>query len=178
MAEKSMVENSLYRMQCDQIWQFFGLWATFSSLWQQLICPNLPTFLGNFCKGVKIYHFHSEIIFRQLLKTFGNFYLVTLTVWVFFPPFLSQSQVEQAGTSLYNQSTAYSVFPEVNLGHSTAVVAELHHELVALDLELVEMRIHDGVLAREEESAACKKDPHLRNNLSNTKCHNHGLGVM
>ena len=26
-----------------------------------------PTFLGNFCKGVKIYHFSSEIIFRQLL---------------------------------------------------------------------------------------------------------------
>ena len=27
--------------QCDQIGQFFGLWATFKSLWQQLICPNL-----------------------------------------------------------------------------------------------------------------------------------------
>ena len=26
-----------------------------------------PTFLGNFCKGVKIYHFYSEIIFGQLL---------------------------------------------------------------------------------------------------------------
>ena len=26
-----------------------------------------PTFLGNFCKGVKIYHISSEIIFRQLL---------------------------------------------------------------------------------------------------------------
>ena len=26
-----------------------------------------PTFLGNFCKGVKIYHFSSEILFGQLL---------------------------------------------------------------------------------------------------------------
>ena len=26
--------------QCDQIWRFFAAWATFSSLWQQLICPN------------------------------------------------------------------------------------------------------------------------------------------
>ena len=26
-----------------------------------------PTFLGNFCEGVKIYHFSSEINFRQLL---------------------------------------------------------------------------------------------------------------
>ena len=26
-----------------------------------------PTFLGSFCKGVKIYHICSEIIFRQIL---------------------------------------------------------------------------------------------------------------
>ena len=26
-----------------------------------------PTFLGNFCKGVKMYHFSREIIFGQLL---------------------------------------------------------------------------------------------------------------
>ena len=26
-----------------------------------------PTVLGNFCKGVKIYHFSSEIVFGQLL---------------------------------------------------------------------------------------------------------------
>ena len=36
--------------------------------------PKSPTFLGNFCKGVKIYHFSSEIIFGQLLQTFGNFF--------------------------------------------------------------------------------------------------------
>ena len=53
--------------QCDQIGRFIGLSATFKSLWQQLIWPNLPTFLGNFCKGVKIYHFSSEIFL-------GNFY--------------------------------------------------------------------------------------------------------
>ena len=28
--------------------------------------PKSPTFLGNFCKGVKINHFSSEITFRQL----------------------------------------------------------------------------------------------------------------
>ena len=36
--------------------------------------PKSPTLLGNFCKGVKIYHFSSEIIFGQLLKTFGDFF--------------------------------------------------------------------------------------------------------
>ena len=29
--------------------------------------PKSPTFLGNFCKGVNIIHFSSEIIFGQLL---------------------------------------------------------------------------------------------------------------
>ena len=40
--------------------------------------PEFPTFFGNFCKGVKIYNFSSEIILGQLLLTFGYFYLVTL----------------------------------------------------------------------------------------------------
>ena len=32
-----------------------------------IILPKLLTFLGNFCKGVKIFHFSTEIIFGQLL---------------------------------------------------------------------------------------------------------------
>ena len=40
--------------------------------------PKSPTFLGNFCKGVKIYCFSCEIIIGQLFWTFGNFFLVTL----------------------------------------------------------------------------------------------------
>ena len=43
-----------------------------------IILPKLPTFLGNFCRGVEIFHFSSEIIFGQLLLTFGYFYLVAL----------------------------------------------------------------------------------------------------
>ena len=35
--------------------------------------PKYPTCLGNFCKGVKIYNFSGEIIFGQLLLTFGDF---------------------------------------------------------------------------------------------------------
>ena len=37
--------------------------------------PKSPTFLCKFFKGVKIYHFSSEIIFGQLLQTFGDFFL-------------------------------------------------------------------------------------------------------
>ena len=43
-----------------------------------ILLPKFPTFFGNFWKGVKIYHFSSEIIFGQLLLTFGDFFLVTL----------------------------------------------------------------------------------------------------
>ena len=58
--------------QCDQIGRFIGLWATFQSLWQQLICPS-STFYGNFCKGVKIFNFSSEIInFYRHLAIFSG----------------------------------------------------------------------------------------------------------
>ena len=52
--------------QCDQIGRFFALWAA-------TILPKLPTLLGNFCKGVKIIHFSSEIIFGQLFIEIWRF---------------------------------------------------------------------------------------------------------
>ena len=56
--------------------------------------PKSPKFLGNFRKGVKIYHFSSEIMFRQLLQTFGNFFLVTLTLVLLFQ-FREKGQIVQ-----------------------------------------------------------------------------------
>ena len=38
-------------------------------------------FLCIFCKSVKIYHFSIDFIFRQLLLTFGDFFLVTLKLF-------------------------------------------------------------------------------------------------
>ena len=53
--------------QCDQIWRFIGLWATFKSFWQQLIFPNLSHSQGIFVKESK------SIIF--LVKSYlGKFY--------------------------------------------------------------------------------------------------------
>ena len=49
----------------------------FEQVLKPMATINLPKslkFLGNFCKGVKIYHFSSEIIFGQLLLTFGDFF--------------------------------------------------------------------------------------------------------
>ena len=56
---------------CDQIGRFIGLWASFQSLWQQLVCPKLPHSEAIF-KGVKMYHFSCEIIFRHLAIVSGH----------------------------------------------------------------------------------------------------------
>ena len=61
-------------MQCDQMWRFIGLWATFLKPQATINLPKSLTFLGNFCKGVKMSHFSSEIIFRQLLQTIRDFF--------------------------------------------------------------------------------------------------------
>ena len=72
------VAGMRHRNQCDQIWQFFGLWATFQSLLQQLICPNLLHSQEIFVKVSKSIIFQVKSFFGQLLQTFGDFLLVTL----------------------------------------------------------------------------------------------------
>ena len=54
--------------QCDQIGQFFALWATIQSRWQNLFYPNQPTLLGNFCKGVKVIHFLMKSFWVTFIK--------------------------------------------------------------------------------------------------------------
>ena len=52
------------------VWTDFGNLLEFGQLLKPLATINLPKssiVLNSFCEGVKIYHFSSEIIFRQLL---------------------------------------------------------------------------------------------------------------
>ena len=59
------------------VWPDWAIYWTLGNFLKPLATINLPkspTFFGNFCKGVKIYHFSSEIVFGQLLKTFGDFF--------------------------------------------------------------------------------------------------------
>ena len=49
---------------------------------------------------------------------------------------------------------SYLVLAKVQLCHDAAVVTHLHHELVALHLEAVEVHVQEGVLAGDQESAA------------------------
>ena len=59
-------------------WAIYWILGNFLKPLATITLPKSSTFLGNFCNVVKMYHFSSEIIFGQLLQTFGNFYLVTL----------------------------------------------------------------------------------------------------
>ena len=91
----------LHSFQCDQIRRFIGLRASFNSLWQQLIWPNCPHF-RQFCKGVKICHFSS-----QLLETSGDFFLVTL-VPIYLSFFLSFQLVFKALNEISSKGSSSS----------------------------------------------------------------------
>ena len=41
--------------------------GNFSKPGQQLFCQNSQQILGNFCKGIQIFQFTTEILFGQLL---------------------------------------------------------------------------------------------------------------
>ena len=59
------------------VWPDLAIYTTLGKFLKPLATiklPKSPTFLGNFCKGVKIYYFSSEIIFRQLVLMFGDFF--------------------------------------------------------------------------------------------------------
>ena len=64
-------------------WAIFWTLGNFSKPLATVNLPNSPTFLGNFCIGVKIYHFSSEIFFGQFLQSFGDFFLVTLDLMLY-----------------------------------------------------------------------------------------------
>ena len=66
----------------------FGDFLHFGNFLKALATINLPkspTFLGNFCEGVKIYHFSSEIIFGNFCRYLAIFFLVTLPMSQSFP---------------------------------------------------------------------------------------------
>ena len=68
--------------QLHAVWSDWAIYWTLGHFLKPLATinlPNSPTFLSIFCKVVKKYHFSSEIIFEQLLLTFGDFLLVTLS---------------------------------------------------------------------------------------------------
>ena len=63
-----MIQYTLLTLK--PVWPYWAIYWTLGHFLKPLVTINLPkfpTFLGKFCKGVKIYHIFSEIIFEQLL---------------------------------------------------------------------------------------------------------------
>ena len=55
----------------------WAIFCTLGNFLKPLATINLPrflTFLGNFCKGVKIYHFSGEIIFGSFYRHLAIFF--------------------------------------------------------------------------------------------------------
>ena len=69
--EKKNVQSDIdYTHVQAAVWPDWAIFLTLDNFLNPLATINLPkspTFLGNFYKDVKIYHFSSEIIFGQLL---------------------------------------------------------------------------------------------------------------
>ena len=64
----------------DQIGRFIGLWANFQSLWQQLICPNLPHSSAIFVKVPKSLIFYWNHCWATFIDIW-QFFLVTLHIY-------------------------------------------------------------------------------------------------
>ena len=51
----------------ESVWPDWAIYWALGNFSKATILPKSPTFLGNYCKRVKIFNFSSEIIFGQLL---------------------------------------------------------------------------------------------------------------
>ena len=63
--------SSIEGRQCDQIG---GNLLDFGQLFKTIILTKSPTFLVNYCKGVKIFNFSSEIILGNFYRHLSTFY--------------------------------------------------------------------------------------------------------
>ena len=71
---KNLCHIRVSKIQCDQIGRFIELWATFQSLWQQLICPNHPYYLAIFVKVSKSFIFKVKTFLGNFNRHLATFY--------------------------------------------------------------------------------------------------------
>ena len=90
------VEDELLAYACHDgpptVWPDWAIYWTlgnFSKPVATISLPKFPTFLGNFCKGVKYFHFSSDIIFGRLF-TGHTAHRVKL---LFFEPIFATSKI-------------------------------------------------------------------------------------
>ena len=89
-----LVETNSQRRTVWPDWAIYCTLGNFSKLVATISLPKLHTLLGNFCKGIKIVHLSSGIMFGQLLYTFGEFLLVTLEEILNFQPSVNGLRIQ------------------------------------------------------------------------------------
>ena len=123
--------NALAQYLCDQIGQFIGLWATFQSFWQQLICPNLP---------------HSQAIFVTVSKS------INFLVKSFFCNFYRHLAIFSGHTAQHKprageQYTFSTLLYDLRRGLTILVLMEgvCTDQLLLLDMKQVPLRPPDMI---------------------------------
>ena len=69
------IKNSSFNIYPQSVWPDWAIYwplGNFSKPVATINLPNYSTFLGNFCKCVKIFNFSSEIILGQHLRVFTS----------------------------------------------------------------------------------------------------------
>ena len=91
-----MLVNLLRRRGTSTVWPDWAIYCTLGNFSKPLATINLPkspTFLGNFCEGVKIIHFSCEIIL-------GNFYRhLAIFIWSHWSSNKVQSKIFQSNST-------------------------------------------------------------------------------
>ena len=97
-------------------WAIYCTLGNFKKPMAAIICPNLQFFLGNFCKGVKIYHFEAKSflgnVYRHLAIFSGHTKsgrAATTTTTASQRPHLKSStkRIEYLGSSFHRASTRF-----------------------------------------------------------------------
>ena len=137
--DESIIFKKVVLLQYDQIGRFIRLWATFWSIWQQLICPNLPhsqaifekvsksliflvkTFLGNFYRHLAIFSGHTDLQFKiwfqinknsPILALFMDFIYARKFYWI--KIFLKMSSnLFRINYGIYNSRTVWIFYISV-----------------------------------------------------------------
>ena len=95
-------------------WAIFGTLGNFLKPLATINLPKPPTFLGNFCKGVKIYLFLGKSFLGNFYRHLAIFFLVTLVAIHY----------------LYRNADypSYFIFQQLNNSQIWLVIALLCHE--------------------------------------------------
>ena len=125
------------------LWPVWAIYLTLGNFLKPLATINLSksiTFLGNFCKDAKIYHFSSEIIFGNFYRHLVCFFLVTLL-----PSYVCNNNIAEGCLSAANGNDRLDQSEEERLGIRQASYTEMGRDTQYLDETYLRLSINKQI---------------------------------